>query len=57
MTAALGPELAARLVSAEDLVVRWLETRTPLELSSYAHIVALARGVIGEAFSERVITP
>ena len=53
----LGPELAGRLESAERLAVRWLETRTPLELESFAHIVALARGVIAEAFSSRVITP
>lgn len=57
LAAALGPKLAARLVSAENLVVRWLETRTQEELASYPHIVALARGVIAEAFSERVITP
>jgi len=54
---ALGPELAARTASAEALCVRWLETRTPLELDLYAHMVAIARGVVAEAFSERVITP
>jgi hypothetical protein len=54
---ALGPELAGRLTSADALCVRWLETRTPLELELYPHIVSLARGVIAEAFSERVITP
>lgn len=57
LAAALGPELSARLVSAESLVVPWLETRTPEELASYPHIVGLARGVIAEAFSKRVITP
>jgi hypothetical protein len=54
---ALGPALAARTTSADALCVRWLETRTPLELDLYAHIVAIARGVVSEAFSERVITP
>ena len=54
---ALGPELSARLTSAEELVVRWIETRTPAELDSYPHVVSLARGVISEAFSNRVITP
>jgi Xaa-Pro aminopeptidase len=49
--------LASRVVSAEALAVRWLESRTPLELQAYAHIVGLARGVIAEAFSSRVITP
>jgi hypothetical protein len=53
----LGTELAARLTSADALCVRWLETRTPLELEIYPHVVSLARGVIAEAFSERVITP
>lgn len=46
-----------RLVSAEDLVVRWLETRTEPELAVYPHIVAIARGVIAEGFSSRAITP
>jgi len=54
---ALSPELRARVVPAEALVVRWLETRAPLELEVYPQAVAIARAVIGEAFSERVITP
>jgi Xaa-Pro aminopeptidase len=54
---ALGPELSPRLTSADALCVRWLETRTPLELEIYPHVVSLARGVVAEAFSERVITP
>jgi hypothetical protein len=37
--------------------MRWLETRSESERAVYPHIVALARGVIGEAFSARVITP
>ncbi len=53
----LSPELVERLVASEALVVRWLETRTALELESYPHTVALARAVIAEAFSARVITP
>jgi Xaa-Pro aminopeptidase len=46
-----------RLVSAEDLVVRWLETRSEKELQVYPTAVTLARGVIAEAFSNKVITP
>ena len=46
-----------RLVPAEDLVVRWVETRTESEAAVYGHIVSLARQVIGEAFSSRVISP
>lgn len=48
---------ADRLVPAEKLVVRWLETRTPTEIAAYPHVVGIARGVIAEAFSSRVITP
>lgn len=46
-----------RLVSAESLVVRWLETRSKMELEVYPQVVMLARGVIAEAFSNKVITP
>jgi hypothetical protein len=53
----LPPAYAQRLVPAESLVVRWLETRTASELAVYPQIVAIARGVIAEAFSTRVITP
>lgn len=53
----LPAELHSRLVSAESLVIRWLETRTTSELEMYPHIVGIARGVIAEAFSSRVITP
>jgi hypothetical protein len=53
----LPTEIAQRLVSAENLSIRWLETRTASELEIYPHIVGIARGVIAEAFSSRVITP
>ena len=46
-----------RLVSAEDLCIRWLETRTEAELEVYPRIVAIARRVIAEAFSSQVVTP
>lgn len=46
-----------RLVSAEDLVVRWAETRTEQEVSILSSAVAVARGVIAEAFSNKTITP
>jgi Xaa-Pro aminopeptidase len=57
LIAALPDEFEDRLVSAEELVVRWLETRSERELAVYPHIVSIARGVIAEAFSGRVITP
>ncbi len=47
----------SRLVSAEDLVVRWLESRSEAEIEVYPHIVSIARGVLAEAFSSRAITP
>ena len=53
----LTPDLQERVVSAQDLVIRWMETRSAGELQIYSHVVALARSVIAEAFSNRVITP
>lgn len=53
----LPENLQERLVPAEDLVVRWVETRSEAEADLYGHVVALARQVIREAFSTRVITP
>ncbi len=53
----LSEDLAGRLVSAEDLVIRWTETRSDLEREAYGHVVGLARSVISEAFSSKVITP
>lgn len=46
-----------RVVSAENLVVRWLETRSEQEQAVYPHVVSIARRAIAEAFSNRVITP
>lgn len=57
LTNALPPEFENRLISAEDLVIRWAETRSAREMESYGHIVGLARMVISEAFSSQVITP
>ena len=57
LLAVLPESLQDRLVSAEDLVIRWVETRTASEMAIYPQIVGLARQVIGEAFSTGVITP
>lgn len=54
---ALPKKYERRLVSAEDLVIRWTETRSALEMEAYGHVVSLARSVISEAFSSKVITP
>lgn len=53
----LGPEYSKRLVSAENLCVGWLETRSPRELSIYRYICGIAHDIIAEFFSNKVITP
>ena len=57
LTSVLTPEIEQRLTSAEALAVRWAETRTAIETEIYGHNVGIARMVIGEAFSSKVITP
>jgi hypothetical protein len=57
LMAVLPESLRQRVVPAESLVIRWMETRTEQELALYPHIVGIARQVIAEAFSSRVITP
>jgi hypothetical protein len=57
LTEVISTEMQQRLVSADDLVIRWLETRSDPELAIYPHVVALARSTIAEAFSNKVITP
>ncbi|GAA0755912.1 Xaa-Pro aminopeptidase [Erythromicrobium ramosum] len=54
---ALPPAMHDRIVSGENLAIRWLETRTPSEMELYPTVVRLAHSVIGEAFSRKVITP
>jgi Xaa-Pro aminopeptidase len=54
---ALGSEYSKRLVSAENLCVGWLETRSPRELSIYRHICGIAHDIIAEFFSNKVIIP
>lgn len=45
------------IVSAEQLAVRWIETRTPREMVIYNQLVDITHDIIAEAFSEKVITP
>ncbi|WP_298165707.1 M24 family metallopeptidase [Novosphingobium sp.] len=56
-TAALPAALRQRVVSGEGLAIRWLETRTPTEMTLYPTIERIAHAVIGEAFSRKVINP
>ena len=57
LVATLGPELAARLVSAERLAVGWLEKRTPGELEFFGRLARLNRAVAAEALSGQAIKP
>ena len=53
----LGAELSRKLVSAEDICVGWLETRSPQELDAYPHICGIAQDLIAEFFSNEIIMP
>jgi len=46
-----------RIVSAQNLAVGWLETRTPSEMATYRHLQIIAHEIIAEGLSEKVITP
>ncbi len=46
-----------KVVSAEQLAVRWIETRTAREMVIYNQLVDITHDIIQEAFSEKVITP
>lgn len=54
---ALPERLRGRVVSAEDLAVGWLETRSAPELEVYPQIVRIAHEIIAEGLSEAVIQP
>lgn len=57
LLAALDEDLRPRLQNAEQVAVGWLEHRTPAEIAAYGGIVAIAHGLIAEAFSRRIIHP
>jgi len=46
-----------RVVSAENLAVSWIETRTPREMTIYANLARITHNIISEAFSDAVILP
>lgn len=54
---ALPERLHERVVSAENLAIGWLETRTPDEMAVYSQIVRIAHEIIAEGLSEQVIQP
>lgn len=55
--AGLPTRFKGRVKSAEQLAVRWIETRTPREMAIYEQLVSITHQIIAEAFSEKVITP
>ncbi|GGY51947.1 M24 family metallopeptidase [Parvularcula lutaonensis] len=57
LSKALPRRYRRRMVSAEDLALGWLETRSAAEMEVYPGIVRIAHDIIDEAFSSAVITP
>ncbi|WP_276392570.1 M24 family metallopeptidase [Eudoraea chungangensis] len=53
----LPKQYKSKVVSAERLAVRWIETRTKREMIIYNQLVSITHNIINEAFSENVITP
>ncbi len=53
----LDDEMKAKVCSAENIAVGWLETRCESEIAAYNGIMQIAHSIIAEAFSNRVITP
>ena len=45
-----------KVVSAEQLAVRWIETRTEREMIIFNQLVDITHDIIAEAFSEKIIT-
>ena len=53
----LPKKYTSKVTSAEQLAVRWIETRTEREMVIYDQLVDITHDIIAEAFSEKVITP
>ncbi|MEX0289768.1 MAG: M24 family metallopeptidase [Flavobacteriaceae bacterium] len=53
----LPKKFHSKVSSAEQLAVRWIETRTEREMVIYEQLVEITHDIIAEAFSEKVITP
>ena len=47
----------SKVVSAEQLAIGWIESRTEREMELYEDLVAITHQIIAEAFSSKVITP
>ena len=57
MMQVLPEKFKKRVISAETLAVRWIETRTPLEMTLFSQLSEITHNIIAEAFSTDVITP
>lgn len=53
----LPQQFHAKITSAQNLAVGWLETRTASEMATYRHIQSIANDIISDGLSEKVITP
>ena len=53
----LPASFKSRVVSAENLAVGWMETRTAHEMQIYPQLINATHKIIEEGFSEKVITP
>ncbi|WP_036153657.1 M24 family metallopeptidase [Maribacter forsetii] len=53
----LPKKYTSKVTSAEQLAVRWIETRSEREMIIYNQLVDITHDIIAEAFSEKVITP
>lgn len=47
----------SKVVSAEQLAIGWIESRTEREMELYEDLVSITHQIIAEAFSSKVITP
>ena len=53
----MSNDIKQRIVSAENLGIQWIETRTKLEKEIYKDLVSITQNIINEAFSNKVIKP
>lgn len=53
----LPSEFKARVTSAQNLAVSWLETRTPTEMEYYETLVDITHNIIAQMFSNETIAP
>ena len=53
----ISNDIKQRIVSAENLGIQWIETRTKHEKEIYKDLVSITQNIIKEAFSNKVIKP